>query len=249
VPLLPPTQPSRAQMAEPILISIEGNIGSGKSTLFQALQARNPDWHYIQEPVDSWMGMKDDAGESLLSKFYRDKRRWSYTFQNTALLTRILSIQDKVQRWKEGGRKGSPVFVTERCVQTDANVFAKLLRDDGEIDGLEWMLYQQWYKVFGSQALAPAAYIHVDTPVTVCHERIARRARPGEVGGASLIPIEYLDKLDTAHFRWLRAYEMREPVLRYDNASKDPTPLESVEEFIRARVGAPPKDPRSVLLL
>lgn len=219
-------------MASPLIISIEGNIGSGKSTLLRELKARNPDWQIIDEPVDQWLTLKNERGECLLELFYKDKRRWAYTFQNTALLTRIQSTREAIQRWEAAGRPGKGVFITERCVQTDANVFAKLMRDDGEIDDLEWTLYKKWYDAFGKTVPEPSAYIHVDTPVTVCHERILKRGRDGEGG---TIPVEYLDKLDTAHFRWLRDWDFKPAVMRVDNASKDRTRIEIVEEWVKSQ--------------
>jgi deoxyguanosine kinase len=220
-------------MQKPVLISIEGNIGSGKSTLLRQLAARNPTWRVIQEPVESWMGLKNASGESLLELFYKDTKRWAYTFQNTALLTRILAVREAMAAPNPSG-----IFLTERCIQTDANVFAKLMATDGQMDSLEEMLYRKWYDAFADEVARPSAYVHVDTPVTICHERILKRSRHGEEGNA--IPIEYLDKLDSAHFQWLHGPAVEgAPVLRVDNASKDPTPLESVEAFIRAQADGP----------
>jgi deoxyguanosine kinase len=215
-------------MASPVLISIEGNIGSGKSTLLRKLKSRNPSWHFIDEPVDSWMAMRDDSGKSLLELFYQDKTRWAYTFQNTALLTRILNAKAAIESWKAAGRPGRPIFITERCVETDANVFAKMLRADGDMNGLEWTLYRKWFDGFANQVPEPVAYIHVDTPVTICSERINGRAREGEGG----IPVKYLDELDSAHFAWLHRDGFSSPVLRVDNVSDQPTPVEAVESFV-----------------
>lgn len=216
------------KMATPVIVSIEGNIGSGKSTLLRALRTRNPSWHFIDEPVDSWMGMRDDSGKSLLELFYSDKKRWAYTFQNTALITRILNAKDAIKAWEAAGRPGKPIFITERCIHTDANVFARMLRADGDINNLEWTLYKKWFDGFASQVPDPAAYVHVDTPVTVCSDRINGRAREGE--GA--IPIQYLDELDSAHYAWLRREGFDAPVMRVDNVSKDQTPVEEVERFV-----------------
>ena len=217
--------------SQPILISIEGNIGSGKSTLLQALRKSRPDWHFVDEPVESWMSLKNERDESLLQLFYGDKRRWAYTFQQTALLTRLAATKDAVAAWGAAGFPGSPIFVTERCVETDANVFAKMLAEEGDMDGLEMALYRKWFDRFADKSTRPTAYILVDTPVTVCHERIARRAREAEQGDA--IPIEYLDRLDSAHFSWL----MRDgvEVFRYDNTSKDQTRVKDVEAWVRSQ--------------
>ena len=76
----------------PILVSIEGNIGAGKSTLLRALREQQLDWCFIDEPLDTWTSLKNDEGVSLLELFYGDQRRWSYTFQNCALLSRFQNI-------------------------------------------------------------------------------------------------------------------------------------------------------------
>ena len=56
------------------IISIEGNIGSGKSTLIKKLKEiiKNDDILFLDEPVDEWMEIKDENGEHILSKFYED---------------------------------------------------------------------------------------------------------------------------------------------------------------------------------
>ena len=78
----------------PIVLSIEGNIGSGKSTMLRTIRETFPEWNIIDEPVDHWMALKDENGKSLLECFYEDKNRWSYTFQNAAFITRYTNIQN-----------------------------------------------------------------------------------------------------------------------------------------------------------
>jgi deoxyguanosine kinase len=215
--------------SSPVLISIDGNIGSGKSTLLRLLRKRNADWQFIDEPVDSWMAMKNEKGESLLELFYQDKRRWAYTFQNTALLTRILNVRAAIARWEAAGRPGKPIFITERCVHTDANVFAKIMLREKDIDQMEWDLYKKWYDAFADTVPSPVAYIHINTPPDICSDRIAQRARDGEAG----IPLEYLKTLDGAHQEWLEGADFKLPLLRFDNVSSAPTPVEAVESWIQ----------------
>ena len=216
-------------MYSPALISIDGNIGSGKSTLLRKLRERNLDWHFIDEPVESWMALKNEGGESLLELFYKDKRRWAYTFQNTDLLTRILNMKAAIAKWQAAGRPGRPIFITERCVDTDAKVFAKIMLEEGDIDRLEWDLYRKWYDNFAWMAPSPVAYIHVDTPADICVKRIAERARDGEGG----IPEDYLRKLDGAHQEWLKGSGLKVPVMRYNNYSAEgQTSVEDVEKWV-----------------
>jgi deoxyadenosine/deoxycytidine kinase len=205
----------------PIIISLEGNIGAGKSTLFNELKAVHPEWTFVDEPVDEWMTLRDSDGKSLLQKFYEDRRRWAYTFQITALLSRSKALSRAAV--------DSQVIITERSLEADRNVFAKMLSNEGEINQLEWNLYQAWYQHVNTMCPKIDAFIHLDTPVTICDDRMRQRARAGE----NSIAVEYLDKLDNYHFAWLLDPGFKTPVLRYDNYSpKGQTSLKDVEEFV-----------------
>ena len=213
----------------PVLISIEGNIGSGKSTLLKKLREAHPEWMFVDEPVDSWLKIRNDQGESLLEVFYKDKQRWSYTFQNAAVLSRGMMVKDAVEGWREQYEDGmnyyinynmkkeryagtdreseftdihnkpSRVIIMERCVETDRNVFAKMLKGSGDLDGIEWTLYEKWYAFISEMIPKMNAFIWVDTdPETAC-ARIKTRGREGEES----IPLEYLKSLDAVHQEWL----------------------------------------------
>ena len=182
----------------PILISIEGNIGSGKTTCLKRLRELEPDWVFIDEPVDSWLSIRNDAGESLLEVFYKNIHRWSYTFQNAACISRGQMIMDAVEQWQKGNKK-SRIVIMERCLETDRNVFAKMLRADGAIDKIEWTLYDKWYNLMNKMLPSMNAYIWIDTEPNTCHERIQIRGREGEEG----ISHEYLKNLDKVHHEWL----------------------------------------------
>jgi deoxyadenosine/deoxycytidine kinase len=126
-------------MTTPIIISIDGNIGAGKSTFLNQLKKQFPKFHYVDEPVDTWTKFVNEEGESLLEVFYKDRKRWSYTFQNCAFMTRTRAIVQAIKEWKQKclidpEEIKNNVFITERCVETDFNVFAKMLYQDGSLD-------------------------------------------------------------------------------------------------------------------
>ena len=57
------------------IISIDGNIGSGKSTFVQKMKQEFNDNNkiiFIDEPVDEWSNICDKNGETILSKFYKN---------------------------------------------------------------------------------------------------------------------------------------------------------------------------------
>ena len=60
-----------------MLISIEGNIGTGKSSLVRMLEEKYKYTDaivFIQEPVNEWLNLKDTDGENILEKFINLKR-------------------------------------------------------------------------------------------------------------------------------------------------------------------------------
>jgi deoxyguanosine kinase len=182
---------------KPILISLEGNIGSGKSTLLKQLREAEPNWVYIDEPVDFWMKTKNEKGQSLIEVFYHDIKRWSYTFQNAAVLSRGMLVQEALEKWM--GTHKQPIFVMERCVETDKQIFAKMLHEDGMMDAMEWSLYEVWYKHITNLVPKINVYVWIDTPAEVCVDRIKMRGREGEED----IKREYLEKLERVHKEWL----------------------------------------------
>jgi len=181
----------------PIIISLDGNIGSGKSTLLSELRNKLHDIHIVDEPVGQWTALKNAEGKNLLELFYEDKKRWAYTFQNCAILTRLKNIQDAVENI-DTTVKGPHVIITERSVLTDKQVFAEMLRDSGDIDPLEWELYESWFNIFGKK-YPVNGIIYISTSSSTSKERINIRNRQGEGG----IGMDYLDALDVQHKKWI----------------------------------------------
>lgn len=189
----------------PILISLDGNIGAGKSTLLEALTTLLPEITVVQEPVSDWVNLKNEKGENLLELFYRDTSRWCYTFQNCAILTRLLHTNDILKNWVPQEGK-LPVVITERSVLTDRYVFAEMLHREGKMDELEWSLYMKWFNYYAAN-LPVKGMIHLTTSAETSKERIHTRGRSGE----EKIPMEYLHQLDDQHKHWVATSHL--PVL------------------------------------
>jgi deoxyadenosine/deoxycytidine kinase len=210
-----------------IIISLDGNIGAGKSTLLAEIRNKLHDVHIVDEPVGQWTALKNAEGKNLLELFYEDKKRWAYTFQNCAILTRLKNIQDAVENL-DTTIKGPQVIITERSVMTDKYVFAEMLRDAGDIDPLEWDLYDSWFNIFGKKHPVKAI-IYVSTNATISKERIQIRNRHGEEN----IGIDYLDALDNQHKKWIENTNL--PVLTLSTEIGVPVEenIEKIKEFIK----------------
>lgn len=209
-----------------IIISLDGNIGAGKSTLLAEIRKRLHDIHIVDEPVGAWTALKNAEGKNLLELFYEDKRRWAYTFQNCAILTRLKNIQEAVENL-DTTMKGPQVIITERSVLTDKHVFAEMLRDSGDIDPMEWELYESWFNIFGKKHPV-RGIIYVSTSSTTSNDRIKIRNRQGEEN----IGLDYLDALDNQHKKWIDNTNIPVLTLSTEPGISVEKNIEEIKEFI-----------------
>lgn len=169
---------------------IEGNVGAGKSTFLKLLSS-HLDIHPVFEPHQRW---QDVEGENLLDKFYKETKRWSYTFQSYAFVSRAVEHDAHIKKSEK------PVLVLERSVFSDRYCFAKNLFEMGMMNELEWQLYQEWFSWLVYQYVTlPTGFIYLQTDPNICYERMRRRSR-SEEGAVSL---DYLNMLHGKHEDWL----------------------------------------------
>jgi len=181
------------------IFSIEGNIGSGKSTTVKRLQDAlkdNSKFVFLPEPVDQWNLIKDSQGVTILEKYYLDKKRYSFSFQMMAYITRLSQIKKCIESYPE-----DTIIITERCLYTDYYVFAKMLYDQGLIEEIEYSIYKKWFSEF-EQYTQINGLIYISTTPEICKERITTRNRTGE----SVIDIEYLVECNSYHDQWILSH-------------------------------------------
>ena len=109
----------------PFIMSVEGNIGSGKSTFSRLLQKtsfQDTKVIFLQEPVDSWSQIQDKDGKQFYQSFMQIKK-YSFAFQMMAYISRLALLKETVEANPDA------VIITEDLL-TDKNVFAKT-RDVG----------------------------------------------------------------------------------------------------------------------
>ena len=169
------------------LFSIEGNIGSGKSTVIEKLNDI-PGAVFLPEPVDIWNEIKDTNGVTILEKYYADNERYAFSFQMMAYISRLTQIRNN---------SNCEILITERSVLTDYNVFAKMLYDSGKIEHIEYSIYLKWFNEFSESVLH--GIIYVQTNPETCLKRIEKRNRKGEES----IPLTYLEDCHRYHEEWI----------------------------------------------
>ena len=173
------------------LISIDGNIGSGKSTLMEALKYKfkdNKNVVFLREPVDEWAEIKDKNNVTILEKFYANQKDYSFSFQMMAYISRLALLKEAVKN------NPNAIFISERSLFTDREVFAKMLYKSGFIEEVNYKIYLKWFDSFSSEfPLHKVIYVKADPQV--CFDRIKKRSRTGE----SNIPLTYLENCHIHH--------------------------------------------------
>lgn len=179
-----------------ILCSIEGNIGSGKSSILQFLKSKKyNNVVFVDEPIDLWNSITDKDGITILQHFYHSKEEFSFAFQMMAYITRLKMIKEAVKA------NSNCIIITERCLDTDKNIFEKMLYDEGFINDIEHKIYTSWFDEFKEYANV-SKIIYVGTDPEICSKRIAKRNRTGE----SDMPITYLKKCHDYHQNWIISF-------------------------------------------
>ena len=174
------------------LLSIEGNIGAGKSTFLKKLSENFKEAEVIFEPHHQWQNIE---GHNLLETFYKDTKRWAYSFENYAFLTRVKEIENSFQK-----NYDKSLFFAERSVYADYYTFVKVLYQTSQINDLEWNMYKNWHLWLTKKYVKKIdAFIYLKVSPEICYQRIQKRNRSEEEN----IPLEYLKTLDICHNEWL----------------------------------------------
>lgn len=203
-----------------IVISINGNIGSGKSRLLTDLKEKyclNPDFFFVEEPVDEWNGLTDSNGLNLIENYYQDQQKYAFPFQMNAFVTRLRNIQDAIKKNKY------KFIVTERCILTDKHIFAKMLYDKGLMNELEYKIYLDLFQHFNDYMYEPI-YVYMKTSPEICYHRIKQRNRQGEEN----IPQEYLQDCGQYHEDWLSNKQIDHKLII--NGNNDVSKEENLDE-------------------
>ena len=188
-----------------IIFSVEGNIGSGKSTLIKQLkknmkQVDGMSIVYLEEPVDIWQQIKDENGDNMIVKYYQDQKKYAFQFQMMAYITRITQLRKAVEKYKKC------IIITERSILTDRNVFAKMLHENKTLDEISHQIYLKWFDEL-ARNLEIHSLIYIKTKPETSLKRVLKRNRPGET-----ISLDYLQTCHDKHEEWI----LKEPSLILD---------------------------------
>lgn len=193
-------------------VSIEGNIGAGKSTVLDHLRAAFPAAAVFPEPVHEWA--------DILPLFYAKPAEWALAFS-----LRVLLSFTKI--------KAAPgLAIVERSPLANRHVFTQLLYNDNTMNREEWELFREYSDELG---WTPDMVVHVHCPPETCLQRVQGRARPGEEG----IDIQYLKRIEFQYENMMRYVTC--PVVRIDGSGTSPDIARAIEGVIRDFIAEAPR--------
>lgn len=209
-----------------VYIAIAGNISAGKSTLTKVL-AEKFQAKPIFEPVSE---------NPYLADFYKDMKRFAFNSQMFFLSQRL---KDQLSLAKENG-----IFIQDRTVYEDAEIFAKNLYENGLIEKRDWDLYQSFYKTILELLPTPNLIIYLKNSVPTLKQRIEKRGRKFE----QKIDDKYLLDLNRLYNEWADSFsnDMSKKILFLTismdkcNYMEDPKELDRIIGLINNKMGGSP---------
>ncbi|MBM3327291.1 MAG: deoxynucleoside kinase [Calditrichaeota bacterium] len=177
------------------IISIEGGIGVGKTSLARILA----------EELDAELILEEPAANPFLMDFYRDPRRWGLQTQITFLLSRHRQMADLRQR-----SLFNRTIIADYLFDKD-RIFAALNLEDRE-----FALYQNLAEALAGDIPEPDLVVYLQAPP----ERLLTNIRIRDLEYERSLNIDYLQSLCETYNRFFIHWD-RSPLLIVNAARID----------------------------
>lgn len=166
-------------------ITIEGNIGAGKTTLAQMLQ----------KELDANLILEQFADNPFLPKFYADKDKYSFPLELSFLAERFKQLKEMLNT-----RDLFNQFVVSDYLFIKSKLFAKVnLQED------EYKLYETIFDIIYLNLPKPDLIIYLHAPLSKLKSNIKLRGREYEQNIAD----EYLVDLQNAYLQLLKSEQFK----------------------------------------
>jgi deoxyadenosine/deoxycytidine kinase len=166
-------------------ISIEGNIGAGKTTLAHMLSR-----HYGARLI-----LEEFADNPFLPKFYENPKQFAFPLELFFMAERFKQQNDLIMQKDLFQTVTISDYLFTKCL-----LFAKVnLPDD------EFRLYQRLFDILFQQLIQPDILIYLHSPVNKLQENIKKRNRPYE----QMIPDDYLFSIQETYTHYIKQHNFK----------------------------------------
>ena len=176
-------------------ITVEGNIGAGKTTLATLLSK-----HYNAKLV-----LEEFADNPFLPKFYEKPEQYAFPLELFFMAERYKQLQDMIVQKSMFQR-----LTISDYLFTKSLLFAKVTLSDDE-----FKLYQRLFEIVQQHLIQPQILIYLHAPVSKLQQNIKARSRSYEQS----IPDEYLKNIQDTYLQYLKQFPV--PTLFVDAVNAD----------------------------
>jgi deoxyadenosine/deoxycytidine kinase len=159
---------------------IEGNIGSGKTTLAQM----------ISEKYQAKLVLEQFADNPFLPKFYENQDQYSFPLEMAFL----------AERYNQLNRELSHFELFSAFTISDYYFMKSLIFAQNTLQPDEYNLYRQFFTIIYEKMPKPDLYVYLHKETDSLLKNIAMRGRTYE----SFITKEYLEKIAQGYFGYFR---------------------------------------------
>jgi len=176
-------------------ITIEGNIGAGKTTLA----------HLLSKHLNARLILEEFADNPFLPKFYENQQQYAFPLELFFMAERYKQLKDLLQTKDMFQNITISDYMFTKCL-----LFAKV-----NLAEEEFLLYQKLFDIINPQLLQPDLLIYLHAPVSKLKENIRRRNRAYE----QAIAAEYLFSLQETYTQYIKQHNIK--TLFIDASSAD----------------------------
>jgi deoxyguanosine kinase len=176
-------------------ITIEGNIGAGKTTLA----------HLLSKHLNARLILEEFADNPYLPKFYENQQQYAFPLELFFMAERYKQMKDLLQTKDMFQNITVSDYMFTKCL-----LFAKV-----NLAEEEFLLYQKLFDIINPQLIQPDLLIYLHAPVNKLKENIRRRNRAYEQAIAS----EYLFSLQETYTQYIKHHNIK--TLFIDASSAD----------------------------
>src|SRR5438067_3421210 len=175
-------------------ITIEGNIGAGKTTLA----------HLLSRHYNARLVLEQFADNPFLPKFYEDPKQYAFPLELFFMAERFKQLKELLQQKDLFQNITISDYLFTKCL-----LFAKVnLPDD------EFRLYQRLFEIIHQQLIQPDILIYLHAPVSRLQQNIKKRARSYE----QKIPDDYLLSIQETYTHYIKQHNLKTLFVDASNA-------------------------------
>ena len=175
-------------------ITIEGNIGAGKTTLA----------HLLSKHYNARLVLEQFADNPFLPKFYENPQQYAFPLELFFMAERFKQLKELIQQKDLFQNLTISDYLFTKCL-----LFAKI-----NLSEEEFRLYQRLFDIMYQQLVQPEILIYLHAPVNKLQQNIKKRNRPYE----QRIPDDYLFSIQETYTHYIKQHNIKTLFVDSSNA-------------------------------